>query len=82
MSAWSWPDQVPPVTCELVHHDADAGPIRPGTAGHVDAVRTADELWNNEVAEPVAGGWPELEIDTSRPVALAKVLAFVRRSYT
>jgi predicted kinase len=49
-------------------------------AGHFDAVRTAAELWNEEVAEPVAGGWPVLEVDTNRPVAAAEVLSFVRRS--
>ena len=31
-------------------------------AGHFDTVRTDDELWNDEVARPVAGGWPVLEI--------------------
>jgi hypothetical protein len=27
-----------------------------------------DELWSDEVARPVAGGWPVIEIDTSNPV--------------
>jgi predicted kinase len=36
-------------------------------AGHFDAARTPEELWNDEVAEPVAGGWPVLEIDTTQP---------------
>jgi predicted kinase len=55
---------------------------RAGTrhAGHFDAVRTVDELWNDEVAEPVAGGWPVLEVNTNRPVDVREVLAFVRRS--
>lgn len=55
---------------------------RAGTrhAGHFDTVRTAAELWNDEVAEPVAGGWPVLEVDTNRPVDIAEVLSFVRRS--
>ena len=49
-------------------------------AGHFDAARPVEELWNDEVAQPVAGGWPVLEVDTNRPVDVAKVLAFVRRS--
>ena len=53
---------------------------RAGTrhVGHFDGVRTAEELWNDEVGEPVAGGWPVLEVDTSRPVDIPAVLAFVR----
>ncbi len=38
------------------------------------------ELWNDEVAEPVAGGWPLLEVDTNRAVDLSEVVGFVRRS--
>ncbi len=49
-------------------------------AGHFDAVRTVEELWNDEVAEPVAGGWPVLEVDTNGPVDVAAVVDFVRRS--
>ena len=48
-------------------------------AGHFDSVRTAEELWNDEVAEPVAGGWPVLEVDTNQPADVAEVLRFVRR---
>lgn len=57
---------------------------RAGTrhAGHFDAVRTAEELWNDEVAEPVAGGWPLMEVETNAPVDVAVVLAFVRDSLT
>ena len=53
---------------------------RAGTrhAGHFDHDRTPDELWNDEVAEPVAGGWPVLEVDTNQPVDLAGVLRFVQ----
>lgn len=36
------------------------------------------ELWNGEVSEPVAGGWPLLEVDTDQPVAVDDVLAFIR----
>jgi hypothetical protein len=52
---------------------------RAGTrhAGHFDGVRSGEELWNDEVAEPVAGGWPLLEVRTDRPVAVGEVLAFI-----
>jgi predicted kinase len=43
---------------------------RAGTrvAGHFDTQRRPDELWNDEVALPVAGGWPVIEVDTNGPV--------------
>jgi adenylylsulfate kinase-like enzyme len=49
---------------------------RAGTraAGHFDAVRTDEELWNAEVSEPVAGGWPVIEVDTNAPVDLTDVI--------
>lgn len=52
---------------------------RAGTrhAGHFDHDRTRDELWNNEVAEPVAGPWPLLEVDTNTPVDIPTVIQFV-----
>lgn len=49
-------------------------------AGHFDSTRTVDELWNDEVAEPVAGGWPLIEVDTNRPVDVGAVVRFVRAS--
>lgn len=54
---------------------------RAGTrrAGHFDAVRTVDELWNDEIAEPVSGGWPMVEVDTNSPVDVGPVVAFVRQ---
>ena len=53
---------------------------RAGTrhAGHFDGVRSGEELWNDEVAEPVAGGWPLLEVSTDRPVDVGELLAFIR----
>ena len=53
---------------------------RAGTrhAGHFDDDRTRDKLWNDEVAEPVAGPWPLLEVDTNVPVDVAAVVRFVR----
>ena len=49
-------------------------------AGHFDSIRTVDELWNDEVAQPVAGGWPLMEVDTNRPVDVAAVVRFLRGS--
>lgn len=49
-------------------------------AGHFDSVRTTEELWNDEVSEPVAGGWPLLEVDTNVPVDIPSVIAFIRAS--
>ena len=43
-------------------------------AGHFDAERTDDDLWHPEVNEPIAGGWPVVEVDTDRPVDLARLL--------
>lgn len=53
---------------------------RAGTraAGHFAAERTAAELWNDEVARPVAGGWPVLEICTNDPVEVAPLTARIR----
>ncbi len=53
---------------------------RAGTraAGHFDANRTPGELWNDEVARPVAGGWPVIETDTSGPVDLGSLIARIR----
>jgi hypothetical protein len=55
---------------------------RAGTrhAGHFDHERTREELWNDEVAEPVAGPWPLLEVDTESPVDIAAVVRFVQTS--
>lgn len=56
---------------------ARAGTRHPG---HFDTLRTIEELWHGDVTEPVAGGWPVLDVDTTHPVDLAPVVAFVRRS--
>jgi predicted kinase len=48
--------------------------------GHFDRERTMDELWNDEVTSPIAGGWPVLEVDTNDVVDLAAALAFVQSS--
>lgn len=39
-----------------------------------------DELWNDEVAAPVAGPWPLLEVDTESPVDVEAVVRFVQTS--
>ena len=46
-------------------HQARVGTRAPG---HFDELRGADELWNAETTEPVAGGWPVIEVDTDSPV--------------
>lgn len=43
-------------------------------AGHFDHVRTPEEIWSPEIAEPVAGGWRVLEVDTSEPVDIDAVV--------
>jgi predicted kinase len=47
-------------------------------AGHFDSIRSADELWNDEVAEPVAGGWPLIEVDTTEPTDVGAVVRRIR----
>jgi hypothetical protein len=49
-------------------------------AGHFDSIRSAAELWNDEVSEPVAGAWPVLEVNTNEPVDVRAVLAFISAS--
>lgn len=48
--------------------------------GHFDSVRTAEDLGNDDVTEPVSGGWPVLEVDTNHPVDVTDVVAFIRNS--
>ena len=49
---------------------------RAGTraAGHFDAERTPDELWHPDIVEPVAGGWPVVEVDTNDIVDMSGLL--------
>ncbi|MEJ7771082.1 MAG: AAA family ATPase [Geodermatophilaceae bacterium] len=53
---------------------------RAGTrsVGHFDQERTEDELWNDEVGEPVAGGWRVIEVDTTRPVEINGLITELR----
>lgn len=46
--------------------------------GYFDHLRTEGELWNDEVARPVDGGWPVLEVDTSTPVDVTALADRVR----
>lgn len=54
--------------------------LRTGTraAGHFDAERTIEDLWNDEVAQPVAGNWPVIEINTNSPVAVNPLTARIQ----
>jgi predicted kinase len=54
---------------------------RSGTraAGHFEGERLPAELWNEEVGEPVAGGWPVIEVDTSSPVDVDALVALVEK---
>ena len=77
------PGTVVEVFCRIDEDAAwDRYAERAGTRhpGHFDEERSRDEPWGDEVTEPVAGGWPVLEVDTSHEVDLAAVLAFVRQS--
>jgi predicted kinase len=47
-------------------------------AGHFDAERLLTELWNDEVARPVAGGWPVIEVDTGRPLDVGPLIQAIR----
>jgi predicted kinase len=42
--------------------------------GHFDYQRTSAELWNDETSEPVAGGWPVVEVDTTSFVDVDRLI--------
>lgn len=46
--------------------------------GHFDDARQPGELWNAENAQPVAGGWPVIAVDTERSVDYDLVLERIR----
>jgi adenylate kinase family enzyme len=52
----------------------------PRARGHFDAARTDEEIWNDEVAQPVAGAWPLIRIDTARPVDLDDAVDQIRHA--
>jgi predicted kinase len=46
--------------------------------GHFDHQRDPAELWNDDVARPVGGGWPVLRIDTNGPFEPASMSGLAR----
>jgi len=60
----------------LARYRARAGTL---AAGHFDSLRTDDELWGEEVNQPVAGGWPVLVVATDAPLDSDRVCAEVER---
>jgi predicted kinase len=75
------PGQVIEVFCRCSQEIAETRyQLRAGTrdAGHFDQVRTRDELWNDAISEPVAGGWPVIEVDTNDQVDLSKLARRIR----
>jgi predicted kinase len=49
--------------------------------GHFDATRSDDDIWNEEVAQPVDGGWPVVLVDTERPVLLDQVVGRIEEAH-
>ena len=47
------------------------------SVGHFEDQRSGTELWNDEVSEPVAGGWPVLEVATDQVVDLLAVARWI-----
>jgi predicted kinase len=77
------PGTVVEVFCRVAPDEAwDRYEARTGTRhpGHFDEERAREEPWSEEVMRPVAGGWPVLEVDTTEPVDLGEVVAFVRQA--
>jgi predicted kinase len=47
-------------------------------AGHFDDERVTGELWNDEVARPVAGGWPVVDVSTDGAVEVQPLVTRIR----
>lgn len=47
--------------------------------GHFDTERSPEELWNEETARPVAGGWPVIRVDTTGDVDVPALAGMVAR---
>ena len=45
--------------------------------GHFDRERTPPELWNDEISEPVGGGWPVIDVNTEQPLDIADIVGRV-----
>jgi hypothetical protein len=71
---------VPDVAASRVVGRASVAALHAGSrdAGHFDAERVTAELWNDEVARPVAGGWPVIEVGTGGPVDVGPLVAAIR----
>jgi predicted kinase len=48
--------------------------------GHFDVLRRDDDLWSPEVTEPLAGGWPVVEVNTTEDVDMLSVISRLRRA--
>jgi hypothetical protein len=46
--------------------------------GYFDSKRLPEELWNDEIARPVAGGWTVIEIDTTADLDSVGLVAQVK----
>jgi hypothetical protein len=74
------PGEVVEVFCRCDRKVAEARYwARAGSRGpdHFDHDRESSELWNDEVAEPVGGGWPVLEVDTAGLVDVTSLARMV-----
>ncbi len=49
-------------------------------AGHLDAERVEEELWNDDNAQPIAGGWRVIEVDTTAPVHVDTLVSDIRHA--
>lgn len=49
---------------------------------HFDELRTVEELWNEDTENPVAGGWPVIDVDTTQPVDVDALVRSIARSGT
>jgi predicted kinase len=63
----------------LARYRSRAGSRHPG---HFDAIRDDRDIWHDDVANPVAGAWPLIELDTNEPVDLVAVLATICATLT
>jgi predicted kinase len=46
-------------------------------SGHFDSERTDDEIWNDNVTQPIGAGWPLFEVDTSETVDVEQLVGFL-----
>lgn len=78
------PGQVVEVFCDCppaVARQRHAGRAGQRHSGHFDRDRLAgDDLWAPGATGPVAGPWPVVRVDTTRPVDMARLAAEVRSS--